>query len=55
MARLTILNYSEYNALYKIPEFTFEERLEAFALDSKDKEIIDGFDEIALKIKALCD
>jgi len=50
MARLTILNYSEYNALYKIPEFTFEERLEAFALDSKDKEIIDGFDEIALKI-----
>ncbi len=50
MPRLTILNDSEYNALYKLPEFTFEDRIEAFALDSKDQNIIAELDGVTLKI-----
>ena len=50
MARLTILNNTEYNALYQLPEFTIEDRLENFSLGREDYEILESLDDISLKI-----
>ena len=50
MARLSILNDAEYNALYELPEFLIEDKLEGFSLDHDDYEILGSFDDVSLKI-----
>ena len=50
MARLTILNNAEHNALYELPEFSIEDRVENFSLDEEDYEILETLDDIPLKI-----